>query len=78
MNRAIARESAQPAEDRSAASDVVCAVRAEMQGRTAEAVLHVLRARFDDAEIEISDGELQRVASDIARSRLTREPAREM
>lgn len=56
-----------------AASDLICAVRAESQGRAEEAVLGALRARFDRAHIEISEGELQRVARDIAQSKPLRE-----
>ncbi|SDS91617.1 hypothetical protein [Microterricola viridarii] len=52
------------------ASDVICAVRAELDGHTPEAVESILRAQLTDHQVEISDGELHRVAADIATARI--------
>lgn len=51
-----------------AASDIICALRTELDGRTPEAITRILRSQFARARVEISEAELRRVADDIAHS----------
>lgn len=65
-----ANRATEPEHKHFGASDVICAVRAELDGRTPEAVESILRAELSDHHVEISDGELHRVAADIATARI--------
>lgn len=60
----------------SAASDIICALRNELDGRTTEAIARILRSEFARSQVEISEAELRRVADDISHSPgLQRAPA---
>ncbi|WP_234407391.1 hypothetical protein [Microterricola viridarii] len=54
------------------ASDVISAVRPELDGRTPAAVKSILREQLNQFSVEVSDSELQRVATDIATAGLAR------
>ena len=69
MFEAPAFRSAQNHEgDAPAASDIISALRAELDGRTSDAIAGILRSQFARSHVEISEEELLRVADDISHS----------
>lgn len=52
----------------SALAAVISQSRLELEGHSPEVAFQILRKRFRNLHVEISDEELERIASDIARS----------
>ena len=51
-----------------AASDIISALREDLDGRTTDAIAGILRSQFARSHVEISEDELLRVADDISHS----------
>lgn len=58
------------------ATDIIAQARTELQGRTEEDVFRVLRQRFRERALYISDSELRRIAADLVRRQLQKQLSR--